>query len=179
MRRCTGEFACPYQRNRAPQHFVSRRAFDIEGLGEKQMPFFFEKGLIREPADIFTLQARDERADNLQRIRNFDGSARPPRQSLRAIAARRAISLERLLIFALGIRHVGETTARMLARAYGSWGAFEAAALKVAAGDAEAPLTWMRSTRIGETVIEAVAKYFGEEHNRAVRRPAGGPTLHP
>ncbi len=168
VRRCTGEFACPFQRVEHLKHFVSRRAFDIEGLGEKQIAFFFEKGLIREPADIFTLQARDEADGNLQRIRNFDGFGETSTANLfAAIEARRAIALERL-IFALGVRHVGETTARALARSYGTWEAFEAAALKVAAGDTEAAAEMDAIDQIGASVIEAVARYFGEAHNRAI-----------
>lgn len=168
VRRCTGEFACPYQRIEHLKHFASRRAFDIEGLGDRQIEFFFAQGLVKEPADIFTLQARDERPDNLQRIRNFEGFGELSTRNLfAAIEARRAIQLERL-IFALGIRHVGETTARMLARNYGSWAAFEACALKVAASDAEAAAEMDAIDQIGETVIDSIAAYFGEEHNRAV-----------
>jgi DNA ligase (NAD+) len=168
VRRCTGEFACPHQRIEHLRHFVSRRAFDIEGLGEKQIAFFYEKGLIREPADIFTLEARDAAEGNLQRIRNFEGFGETSAANLfAAITARRTIQLERL-IYALGIRHVGETTARMLARSYGGWPAFEAAVLRVAAGDAEAAAEMDAIDQIGTSVIEAVAKYFGEAHNLAI-----------
>jgi DNA ligase (NAD+) len=168
VRRCTGEFACPHQRIEHLKQFCSRRAFDIEGLGDKQIAFFFEKGLIREPADIFTLERRDSDPANLQKIRNFDGFGEVSTRNLfAAITERRSISLERL-IFALGVRHVGETTAKMLARNYGSWPAFEAAALKVAAGDAEAAAEMDAIDQIGESVIEAIRRYFGEEHNRAI-----------
>lgn len=178
VRRCTGEFACPYQRVEHLKHFASRRAFDIEGLGDKQIEFFFQQGLIREPAEIFTLQARDEAPGNLQRIRNFEGFGEVSTRNLfAAIEARRTIPVERL-IFALGIRHVGETTARMLARHYGDWAGFERAALAVAAGDAEAAAEMDAIDQIGGAVIEAVARYFGEEHNRAVvERLAGQLTV--
>jgi DNA ligase (NAD+) len=84
-----------------------------------------------------------------------------------AIEARRDISLERF-IYALGIRHVGETTARALARGYGSWAAFHAAALKVAAADEEARAEMDALDQIGDTVIVALAAYFGEDHNRRI-----------
>ena len=168
VRRCTGEFACPYQRIEHLKHFASRRAFDIEGLGDKQIEFFFEKGLIREPADIFTLATRDGAEGNLQRIRNFEGFGEvSTRKLFAAIGERRAIQLERL-IFALGIRHVGETTAKMLARAYGSWSAFDAACMRIAVGDAEAAAEMDAIDQIGESVIAAVRSYFAEAHNRAI-----------
>ncbi len=168
VRRCSGEFACPHQRIEHLRHFVSRRAFDIEGLGEKQIEFFFAQGLIRQPSDIFTLQARDEAPGNLQRIRNFEGFGETSvRKLFEAIEARRTISLERF-IYALGIRHVGETTAKALARGYGDWPAFEAAALAIAGGDDAARAEMDALDQIGETVVEAVAAYFAEPHNRAL-----------
>jgi DNA ligase (NAD+) len=168
VRRCTGEFACPFQRIEHLKHFCSRRAFDIEGLGDKQIEFFFEKGLIREPAEIFTLEQRDAAIGNLARIRNFEGFGEVSTRNLfAAIEARRTIQLERL-IFALGIRHVGETTARQLARHYGEWAAFEAACIAVAAGNLEAAAEMDAIDQIGATVIAAIASYFGEEHNRVI-----------
>ena len=168
VRRCTGEFACPYQRIEHLRHFCSRRAFDIEGLGDKQIAFFFEKGLIKEPADIFTLAASDAAPGNLQRIQNYEGFGETSARNLfAAIEARRTIQLERL-IFALGIRHVGETTAKMLARNYGTWAAFDAGAMRVAAGDADAADEMDAIDQIGETVIEAIRAYFAEGHNRAI-----------
>jgi len=169
IRRCTGEFACPYQRQEHLRHFVSRRAFDIEGLGEKQIEFFFadEDFPIREPADIFTLAARNA-ASPLKKLENKEGfGAVSVAKLLAAIDERRTIGLERFL-FALGIRNVGETTARQLARAYGSWGAFHDAALKIVDGDAAAREEMDAIDQIGETVIDSVAAYFREPHNRAV-----------
>lgn len=113
VRRCTGEFACPFQRIEHLRHFVSRRAYDIEGLGEKQLTFFFEKGWVREPADIFRL-ARDE--EKLAELGATDGYGETSINNLvAAIDAKRAIPLDRF-IFGLGIRHVGETTSMALAR---------------------------------------------------------------
>ena len=162
--RCTGEFACPYQKIEHLRHFVSRRAFDIEGLGEKQIALFFEQGLIKEPADIFTLEARNA-AIQLQQQEGFGEVS--VRNLFAAIRARHEIALERF-IYALGMRHVGETTARALARGYGSWQGFRDASLKVAAGDAQAKAEMDDLDQIGDTVVASIAAYFGEAHNRGI-----------
>jgi DNA ligase (NAD+) len=129
VRRCSGGLICPAQAVERLKHFVSRHAFDIEGLGAKQIELFFNDTdlPVKTPADIFTLAERD--ADNgLRRLKNRDGFGETSTAKLfAAIQARRVIALDRL-IFALGIRHVGEAAANMLARHYGSWAAFEAAA---------------------------------------------------
>jgi DNA ligase (NAD+) len=165
IRRCTGEFACPFQRIEHLIHFVSRRAFDIEGLGVKQLQAFFDEGLIREPADIFSL-AKDETTLALLREREGYGET-SVRNLVAAIEARRAIPLDRF-IYALGIRHIGETTAVAMARAYGSSEAFLTAMDKVAAGDPEAVAELDAIDQIGEAVIEAAAAYFAEDHNRRI-----------
>ncbi len=162
--RCTGDFACPYQKTEHLKLFVSRRAFDIEGLGEKQIELFFEQGWIKEPADIFTLAARNAKI-NLEEVEGFGELS--VRNLFAAIEARREISLERF-IYALGVRHVGETTARALARAYGSWSAFHDAVLKLAQGDAETREEMDNLDQIGDAVIESLAAYFGEPHNRGI-----------
>ena len=162
--RCTGEFACPFQTMEHLRHFVSRRAFDIEGLGEKQIAFFFEQDWVKEPADIFTLEARNKTI-KLEEVEGFGELS--VRNLFGAIAARREISLERF-IYALGIRQVGETTARVLARAYGSWKAFHDACLKLAAGDSEARADMDNLDQIGDTVIDSLAAYFAEAHNRRI-----------
>ena len=161
--RCTGEFACPYQKIEHLKLFSSRRAFDIEGLGEKQVQLFFEKDWVKEPADIFTLE-RKHKKELLEEEGYGETSVR---NLFAAIEQRREISLDRF-IFALGIRHVGETTALALARGYGSWQAFHDAALKVAKGDAETIAEMDALDQIGETVIEAVRAYFGESHNKGI-----------
>jgi DNA ligase (NAD+) len=161
---CSGEFACPHQKIEHLRHFVSRRAFDIEGLGEKQIALFYEQGWIKEPADIFTLEARNPKI-KLEEQEGFGEVS--VRNLFEAIAARREISLERF-VYALGMRHVGETTARALARGYGSWTAFHDAGLKVAAGDEETRAEMDNLDQIGETVIESLAAYFGEDHNRGI-----------
>src|SRR3954468_17365346 len=162
--RCSGEFACPFQKIEHLKLFCSRRAFDIDGLGEKQIELFFENGWVREPADIFTLEARNDRI----RLEEEEGYGATSVGNLFAsIRRRREISLDRF-IYALGIRHVGETTALALARGYGSWQAFHAAALKVADDDAEAIADMDALDQIGDTVIAAVKAYFGESHNRGI-----------
>ncbi len=167
VRRCSGEFACPYQRKEHLMHFVSRAAFDIEGLGVKQIEFFYdeEKELpIKAPVDIFTLAKRDAAKGNVLKQRDGFGEV-SVRNLYAAIEARREISLERF-INALGIRHVGETTASVLARAYGSWKAFHDAAIRIARSDTQAAEEMDAIDQIGGTVVEAVARYFGESHNR-------------
>jgi DNA ligase (NAD+) len=159
--RCSGELACPHQRIEHLRHFVSRRAFDIEGLGEKQINFFYEQGWIAEPADIFTL-ARRNGTIKLEEQEGF--GAVSVRNLFAAIEARRSIPLERF-IYALGIRHVGETTARSLARGYGAFQAFREACRHLAAGDVDARLELDAMDQIGETVIESLSSYFSEPHN--------------
>jgi DNA ligase (NAD+) len=159
---CTGEFACPYQAVEHLKHFVSRRAFDIDGLGEKQIEFFYEQEWVREPADIFTLEARNNRI-HLEQVEGFGETS--VRNLFAAIEARRKISLERF-IYALGIRHVGETTAVALARGYDTWDAFHAACLRLAKDDEDAKQEMDALDQIGDTVIESLHDYFGERHNR-------------
>jgi DNA ligase (NAD+) len=162
--RCTGEFACPYQKIEHLKLFASRRAFDIEGLGEKQIEFFYEQGWVKEPADIFTLEKRNVKL-KLEEIEGYGQTS--VRNLFAAIEERRRISLERF-IFALGMRHVGETTALALARGYGSWQAFHDACLKVAHDDEEAIAEMDALDQIGDTVIASIKGYFGESHNRGI-----------
>ena len=130
-RRCTGGLICDAQIVERLKHFVGRRAFDIEGLGEKQLIAFHERGWIKEPADIFRL-AGDEA--KLAALRNEDGYGETSVRNLVAgIQARRVIALDRL-IFGLGIRDIGEQTSLLLARHFGGWSAFYAACLEAAAG---------------------------------------------
>jgi len=162
--RCTGEFACPYQKIEHLKLFASRRAFDIDGLGEKQLQYFFDREWVREPSDIFTLQQRNDQL-KLEQIEGYGETS--VRNLFNAIESRRQIALERF-IFALGMRHVGETTGLALARGYGSWDAFHDACLKVANGDEEAIAEMDALDQIGDTVIKSIADYFGESHNRGI-----------
>jgi DNA ligase (NAD+) len=165
VRRCTGEFACPFQRVEHLKHFVSRRAFDIEGLGEKQLQAFFDEGLIREPADIFRL-ARNE--GKLEELRTRDGYGETSVRNLVAgIETRRTIALDRF-IFGLGVRHIGESTAITLARGYSDVASFLAAMDKVAKGDEEAKAELDALDQVGGAVIDAAGAYFAEDHNRRI-----------
>src|SRR5215468_2244571 len=169
--RCTGEFACPYQAVEHLKHFVSRRAFDIDGLGDKQIELFYEKDWVKEPAEIFTLEERDRnlkleedgRKIHLQDVEGFGETS--VRNLFAAISARREIALQRF-IYALGIRHVGETTAVALARGYGTWEAFHDACLKLAKGDEDGRADMDALDQIGDTVIDSLRDYFAEAHNR-------------
>jgi len=159
--RCSGELACPHQKVEHLRHFVSRRAFDIEGLGEKQINLFFEQGWIAEPADIFTLARRN---DTIQLEEQEGFGEVSVRNLFAAIEARRTIAFERF-IYSLGIRHVGETTARSLARGYGDFKAFREACRHLAEGNADARQELDAMDQIGDTVIESLTAYFSEPHN--------------
>ena len=166
--RCTGGFVCRAQATEHLKHFVSRSAYDIEGLGAKQVDFFFEAEdpalQIRTAPDIFTLKKRQE-TSKLLKLENIDGFGRiSVRKLFDAIDERRSIALNRF-IYALGIRHVGETTAKLLARHYGTYEAF-AEAMKDAAslsGDAWADLNNIEG--IGEIVARAIVEFFKEPRN--------------
>jgi DNA ligase (NAD+) len=166
VRRCTGGLICAAQRVERLKHFASRNAFDIEGLGDKIIAEFYADELIQWPHDIFTLEARDKGA--LKRLKNREGWGEASVAKLfEAIDQRRRIALDRF-IFALGIRHVGETTARALARAYGTVAHFHEQ--MIAAGPMEGD-AWNELNAIdgiGEVVAEAVVQFFGEPHNRDV-----------
>jgi DNA ligase (NAD+) len=167
VRRCTGGLICPAQRVERLKHFVSRNAFDIEGLGEKHIQAFYDDKIIQSPEDIFTLQMRDAHAKAKLEAREGWGP-QSAAKLFKAIAARRRIALDRF-IFALGIRHVGETTARLLARFYGTIENFRTAMLEAAKGkDSEAFKELDAIEGIGEVVAEAIADFFAEPHNQRV-----------
>ena len=183
VRRCMGGLVCPAQAVEKLKHFVSRAAFDIDGLGAKQIEMFFtDKDLpIREPADIFTLAQRD--AGNLGKLKNREGfGARSTQKLFDAIEERRRIPLSRL-VFALGIRHVGEVAAGVLARHFGTWealvGAIDGAAAEpafAAQGDksrraalADSP-HWAEMTGIdgiGAVLVTSLVTTFQQESERA------------
>ncbi len=164
VRRCTGGLICAAQVKERLKHFVSRLAFDIEGLGEKQIDQFYAEGLITKPDDIFTLAARD--AQSLTKLANREGYGQTSvRKLFDAIEARREIPLNRF-IFALGIRHVGETNARRLARHFGTFEALRETA-RAASEGSEARAEIDNIEGLGAIVAEAVADFFGEDHNEA------------
>ena len=167
VRRCTGGLICPAQAVEKLKHFVSRKAFDIEGLGAKQVEMFYDDPdlLIREPADIFTLEARD--GGNLNRLKNRHGwGDQSARNLFRAINEKRRIGFGRVL-FALGIRHVGEAAANLIARHYGDWDRFEVAI--VAATDTDGP-DWEELIGIdgvGAVMAQSLVKAFAQPAERA------------
>lgn len=164
VRRCTGALICPAQATERLKHFVSRNAFDIEGFGDKQVDAFFADGLVKTAADIFTLEERDKQS--LTKLRNREGwGAVSAKNLFEAINAKRTIDLHRL-IFGLGIRHVGEGNAKLLARAYGSWQAFYEAMVKAHDKNGEAWEDLNAIDGIGHIVAEALTEFFAEEHNR-------------
>ncbi|MGR9129994.1 NAD-dependent DNA ligase LigA [Rhizobium leguminosarum] len=167
VRRCTGGFICRAQATEHLKHFVSRNAFDIEGLGSKQIDFFFENDdaslQIRTAPDIFTLEKRQQQS--LTKLENIDGFGKVSVGKLyAAINERRSIALHRF-IYALGIRHVGETTAKLLARSYGTYAAFETAMreAETLAGDAWNDLNAIEG--IGEVVARAIVEFYKEPRN--------------
>ena len=169
--RCTGELACPYQQVQRLIHFVGREAFDIEGLGSRHIEEFRQEGLVTEPADIFHLK---DRKDALETREGW--GAQSVANLLRAIEERRRIGLDRF-IYALGIRQVGQATARLLARTYGALEAWHQAMTQAAeerrkapdakkpaeVGEAYAELCNVEG--IGMSVADDIAAFFGEEHN--------------
>jgi len=167
VRRCTGGLICPAQAKERLKHFVSRNAFDIEGLGEKQIEAFYDEGRIAQPADIFTLPRRDAGLPQEKRLAHQKGyGAKSVENLFKAIEARRTIPLDRC-IYALGIRHIGETTARDLARSLGTFEAFRAAAVAAAQGgkDSEAYRDLDNIEGVGETVVDALTDFCAEPHN--------------
>jgi DNA ligase (NAD+) len=161
VRRCTGGLICPAQQVERLRHFVSRNAFDIEGVGEKQIELFFTKKWVKEPADIFRLEKK-HRKDLLAEEGYAEVSVR---NLFAAINDRRKIVLNRL-IYGLGIRHVGEINARLLARHYGSFEALQKAAKAAADPESEAYSDLTTIGGIGEVVGNAVVEFFKEKHNR-------------
>ena len=162
VRRCTGGLICPAQVVERLKHFCSRLAMDIEGLGDKQIELFYGKGLIKTPADIFTLQKRSEAGEfDLTQWEGFGETS--VRNLFASIEQRRQIALNRF-IYALGIRRIGETNARRLARHFGTFDALRAAASKATEGsDAREEINNIDG--VGDVVAEAVADFFLEEHN--------------
>lgn len=167
VRRCTGGLICPAQQVERLRHFVSRLAFDIEGLGEKQVQAFYEEGLVMSPADLFTLRERNRRAEKKLATREGWGET-SERNLFDAIDARRTIALHRF-IYALGIRHIGESNGKLLARHYGSIEVLMEAMQAAAAGpESEAFQDLTATEGVGDVVAQAVVEFFKEPRNREV-----------
>ena len=167
VRRCSGGLICPAQSIERLKHFVSRKAFDIDGLGSKQIEMFFkDKSLpIREPADIFTLQQRDEQ--KIAQLKNRNGWGRKSAENLfQAIQERRTIGFARVL-FALGIRHVGEVGANLLAGHYKKWSKLIEALDQAQNSQSEAWAELLSIDGVGEVMAQSLVSAFQSPSERA------------
>ncbi|NKB43100.1 MAG: NAD-dependent DNA ligase LigA [Alphaproteobacteria bacterium] len=168
VRRCTGGLLCAAQAVERLKHFVSRNTFDIEGLGAKNIEGFFEDGTIRNPVDIFTLEKRDADPDNLTPLKSREGWGKTSAENLfAAINEKRTIGLDRFL-FALGIRQIGQATARLLAQAYGSLSALREALESAQDRESDAYADLLNIESVGAAVADDLLAFFGEAHNRDV-----------
>ncbi|WP_210876954.1 NAD-dependent DNA ligase LigA [Roseovarius autotrophicus] len=165
VRRCMGGLICPAQAVERLKHFVSRAAFDIEGLGAKQVEAFYRDGWIREPADIFTLEARY--GQGLQQLKNREGWGEKSAKNLfEAIDEKRKISFSRIL-FSLGIRHVGEQASSLIARHYGTWAEFTAAMDSARALQGPEWERLLGIDGVGEVMATSLVQAMTEPHERA------------
>ena len=165
VRRCTGGLICPAQAVEKLKHFVSRGAFDIDGLGAKQVEQFHTDGWIAEPADIFTLKSRF--GSGMQQLKNRDGWGEKSADKLfQAIDDKRKIPLSRV-IFALGIRHVGEAASNLIAQHYGSWTRFERAMEQAKTGDGPAWSDLIGVDGVGQVMAQSLVNTFAQEAERA------------
>ncbi|MEM7546146.1 MAG: NAD-dependent DNA ligase LigA [Pseudomonadota bacterium] len=164
VRRCIGALTCPAQALQGLKHFVSRSAFDIEGLGAKQVEAFWNDGWVKTPADIFRLEANY--GSGLKQLKAKEGWGETSARNLfAAIEERREIGLDRL-IFALGVRHVGETSARVLARSYHDWQSFLTGMDDAVPEEGEAWDRLLNIDGVGRVMAEALVRFFADEHNR-------------
>ncbi len=166
VRRCAAGLVCPAQAVERLRHFVSRDAFDIEGLGEKQIRAFYQDELVRSPAALFTLAARDGEAGGALAAREGWGET-SARKLFQAIESRRRIPLDRL-IHALGIRHIGHSNARLLARHYGDLAPFLAQMERAAAREGADHEALLGIDGIGAVVADALLDFLAEPRNRAM-----------
>lgn len=167
VHRCIGGLICPAQAVEKLKHFVSRGAFDIDGLGAKQIEMFYHDGAlpIREPADIFTLQTRD--TANLAKLKNRDGWGEKSTTNLfQAIDDKRQILLARL-IFSLGIRHVGDSASTLLAEHYGSWSNLAAAISEITSHEGAQWDDLNAIDGVGAVMASSLATAFHQENERA------------
>ena len=164
VRRCTNGLSCPAQGVQALVHFVSRQVFDIDGFGEKQVEAFFEKELIKEPADIFTLRARN--ADI--KLETWDGFGETSAANLfDAIDAKRVIPFDRVL-FSLGIRHVGRTNSRLISQHFMSWEKFWEAVPKLQDPESEAYQAVLGIDGLGQAALGSLAGFFESDSNQEI-----------
>ncbi|HEY5996892.1 MAG TPA: NAD-dependent DNA ligase LigA, partial [Candidatus Deferrimicrobiaceae bacterium] len=163
---CTGGLVCEAQAKERLRHFASKGAFDIEGLGEKNIELFFDRGLVRTPPDIFTLEARDAAA--AEPLASWKGwKEKSARNLVDAIEKARTVTLDRF-IYALGIPQVGDATARLLARRYLTLAGWIDAMKSAIDPESEARRQLLSIEGVGESVADDLVAFFSEPHNREV-----------
>jgi len=162
VRRCTGGFQCVAQQREKLKHFVSRQALDIDGLGTRQLDLFYDLGWIRQPADIFKLGERQKDIASLDRMGKKSAA-----NLINAIQESRTPELERV-IFALGIRQIGQATAKLLAQRYGSVDTLMQAALNARDPAHEDYLSLVAIDQIGELMAQDVIQFFSDQNNQAL-----------
>jgi len=164
VRRCTNGLSCPAQGVQALVHFVSRQVFDIDGFGEKQVEAFFEKDLIKEPADIFTLRARNDEI----KLESWEGfGATSAAKLFDAIDARREIPFDRVL-YSLGIRHVGRTNSRLISQHFMSWDKFWNAMPQLQDEASEPYQALLGIDGMGQAALGALAEFFESSTNQEI-----------
>ena len=176
-RYCTGGLYCPAQSLERLKHFVSRNAFDIEGLGEKNIEMFYYEGLVKVPTDIFKLEDRISKqgldfnsTNSIVPLENREGwGIKSANNLFSAIRDRKEISFDRFL-YALGIRHIGETTAKIIARKYKSFMPFMNSAIASQDKDSIAYEDLKDTSGIGTTAADAIVDFFNNDHNVKVIR---------
>ncbi len=164
--RCPAGLFCPAQVVERLKHFVSKKGMNIEGLGEKQIEQFHKEGLILTPADIYRLKERDEQSRTPLRERAGYGEKSANKLFL-AIKNSRSVELDNF-IYALGIRHIGESNAKLLARFYGNFANFESAIFRIIKGDEQAKEQLLSIDGIGEVIVESLVDFFSNKKNQEV-----------
>jgi DNA ligase (NAD+) len=161
--RCTGGLICPAQKYERLVHFVSKQGFDIEGLGKKQVKFFLDNGYIDNPVDIFYIEEKDR--NNLAKLKNIPGWGDKSVDNLFvAIQNAKSIKLDRF-IFALGIRHIGDNTAKLLAKIYRNYNDWKYSMVNAVNHDSSEYIDLINIDGIGAKVVESIVEFFGEPRN--------------
>jgi DNA ligase (NAD+) len=168
VRRCTNGLSCPAQAVEGLKHFVSRRAFDIDGMGAKQIEVFFEKGLVISPADIFKLEAWNDTAEHVKKLERWEGWGKTSAANLfAAINARREIDFDRFL-YALGIRHIGQGNANLIAKNYLSWDTFYAQIMSIEDDSSPAWEQLIAIDGVGAGAAGALRDFFRRDNNATI-----------
>jgi len=166
VKRCTNGLNCPAQATENLIHFVSRRAYDIDGMGTKQIEVFYEKGLVKEPADIFTLEARNDQI----KLETWEGWGMTSASNLfLAINARRDIAFDRFL-YALGIRHIGQGNSGLIAKHYLVWDKFYNAITSMEKSEGPAWVELMAIDGVGDGAANALREFFNAPSHQEIIR---------